>query len=149
MRDHCTIVILKKNFFLFSLHLHIQDQDWDKSGTSVGLAVVASVASLMLELPVPQSMVMTGEISPTGDILRVAGIPEKAAAALTEPGVDTMILPSSCAEDVSFLPEWIKERLKFVYCNNVKTALDIVFPGLVIINIIMMIYLLLTTILSR
>ena len=64
---------------------------------------------------------MTGEISLRGKILPVGGIKEKVIAA-HRLGVKKVLLPEDNAQDLSELPESVRESLKFVLISNVSDA---------------------------
>jgi Lon-like ATP-dependent protease len=68
-------------------------------GPSAGLAMLAAVYSAYTGVPVDGKCAMTGEISLTGAVLPVGGIPAKVRAAL-EHGFTRVLIPAANSEGV-------------------------------------------------
>ena len=63
------------------IHVHVPAGAIPKDGPSAGVAILVSLASLMLGHAVDPAVAMTGEISLRGLVLPVGGIREKVVAA--------------------------------------------------------------------
>ena len=63
-------------------------------GPSAGLALLAAIYSAYSGIPVDGKTAMTGEISLTGAVLPVGGVPAKVRAALDK-GFDRVLVPSA------------------------------------------------------
>jgi len=69
------------------------------SGYSADAAVMTALLSAALELPVPQSLVMTGHVaSAVGDIRAIESLPAKLKAALDDPDIRQFAYPSFTAD---------------------------------------------------
>jgi ATP-dependent Lon protease len=74
---------------------------------------------------------MTGEISLRGLVLPIGGVKEKTLAALRA-GIDTVLLPKRNEKDLEEIPEAARDKLKFVWLENIDDALAAAFdppPG--------------------
>lgn len=68
-------------------------------GPSAGLAVFLAIYSSIKELPIPQNLAVTGEISVRGGVCPVGGIPEKLYGA-KQAGLERVFLPKDNAAEV-------------------------------------------------
>ena len=103
------------------IHIHIPEGATPKDGPSAGVTMCIAVLSALTGRPVRKNVAMTGEISLRGKILPVGGIKEKVIAA-HRLGVKKVLLPEDNAQDLSELPESVRESLKFVLISNVSDA---------------------------
>ena len=69
-------------------------------GPSAGLAVLAGIYSAVKNVPIPDTVAITGEITPRGTALPVGGILQKIRAA-REGGIQKVFLPSDNGENLS------------------------------------------------
>jgi ATP-dependent Lon protease len=104
------------------LHIHVPAGAIPKDGPSAGVALFASVASLLTGRKVRSDVAMTGEISLRGLVLPVGGIKEKSLAALRA-GIHTVLLPARNRKDLEEIPETAREQLHFVWLETVDDAL--------------------------
>jgi ATP-dependent Lon protease len=105
------------------LHIHVPAGATPKDGPSAGVALVASLASLLANRTVRSDVAMTGEISLRGLVLPVGGIKEKCIAA-ARAGLRTVILPARNRRDYEDIPESVRKVLEFVWVDNVEDALS-------------------------
>jgi ATP-dependent Lon protease len=73
--------------------------------------------------PVRHDIAMTGEITIMGKVLAVSGIQAKLLAAI-EAGVKTVILPAENEQDVRFLPDYMRDKVRLVYVRDIQEALS-------------------------
>ena len=112
-------------FAAIDLHVHVPEGAIPKDGPSAGVAMVSSLASMILGRPVRQDVAMTGEITLRGDVLPVGGIGEKVLAALRA-GIRELVLPPLNEKDVLEIPEDIRAGVIFHYPHTIREALAIV-----------------------
>ena len=89
-------------------------------GDSASISVAVSIISAMENVPVDQSIAMTGSLSVRGEVLPVGGVTNKVEAAANA-GIRAVILPASNREDVSLS----KDMLKRIELIPVKTLADV------------------------
>jgi ATP-dependent Lon protease len=89
-------------------------------GDSASISVAVSIISAMENVPIDQSLAMTGSLSVRGEVLPVGGVTSKVEAAI-QSGLKTVILPASNADDVSLSPDVLK-KIKII---PVKTLADV------------------------
>jgi ATP-dependent Lon protease len=108
------------------LHIHLPAGAIPKDGPSAGVAMFLAVASLLSGRTVRHDIAMTGEISLRGLVLPIGGVKEKTLAALRA-GIDTVLLPKRNQKDLEEIPEHARQKLKFVWLENVDDALAAAF----------------------
>jgi ATP-dependent Lon protease len=82
-----------------------------------------ALGSLFLDRPVRNDTAMTGEISLRGLVLPVGGIKEKVLAALAA-GIRRVMLPARNRKDLDELPQQARDKLEFVFLDDVSQALE-------------------------
>jgi ATP-dependent Lon protease len=104
------------------IHVHLPAGGLRKDGPSAGVALVVSLASLLLGRPVRSDVAMTGEITLRGQVLPVGGIKEKVLAA-HRAGLREIILPERNRNDTAEIPDEVREELKFHFVDHTQDAL--------------------------
>jgi ATP-dependent Lon protease len=104
------------------IHVHVPAGAIPKDGPSAGVAMFMALSSLLLNKTVRHDLAMTGEISLRGLVLPVGGIKEKVLAAMRA-GIKTVMLPARNRKDLVDVPEEAKQRLRFVFLEQVDDAL--------------------------
>jgi len=108
------------------LHVHLPAGAIPKDGPSAGVTMATTMISLMTDTPVRKDIAMTGEITLSGRVLPVGGIKEKSLAALTH-GINTVILPVANQKDVQDIPDEYKEKINFVFVENLDEVFALAF----------------------
>jgi len=103
------------------IHIHVPAGAIPKDGPSAGVAMFIALASLFANRSVRSDTAMTGEISLRGLVLPVGGIKEKVLAAMRA-GISRVILPARNRRDLEEVPSEAKEKLEFVFLENVDEA---------------------------
>ena len=103
------------------LHVHVPAGATPKDGPSAGVAMFLALASLLAGKPVRADVAMTGEISLRGLVLPIGGVKEKVLAALRA-GIKTVMLPKRNQRDLEDVPAAAREKLEFVWLENVEDA---------------------------
>ena len=94
-----------------------------KEGPSAGVTIVTGIVSALKGAPVRHDIAMTGEITIMGKVLAVGGIQAKLLAAIGA-GVKTVILPAENEQDVRFLPDYMRDKVKLLYVRDIQEALN-------------------------
>ena len=105
------------------IHVHVPAGATPKDGPSAGVAMFVALASLLTGRPVRNDVAMTGEISLRGLVLPIGGVKEKVLAALRA-GITTVMLPARNQRDLEDIPADAREKLKFVWVEDVDAAIE-------------------------
>jgi len=100
-------------------HIHVPAGAIPKDGPSAGVTMAVALASLCSGRRVHHDVAMTGEITLRGKVLPVGGVKEKLLAA-DRAGIKTVIIPERNEKDLRDLPEYARDRLKFVPVDKVE-----------------------------
>jgi ATP-dependent Lon protease len=123
LRSRARRLGISEDFFETSdIHLHVPSGAIPKDGPSAGVAIVASLASLLSGRPVRHEVAMTGEITLRGKVLPVGGIRQKVMAA-SRAHLRTVLLPRQNAKDLAEVPEEIRTQLEFLFVDTVDDVL--------------------------
>ncbi|MCY2935334.1 MAG: endopeptidase La [Planctomycetota bacterium] len=109
------------------LHVHVPAGAVPKDGPSAGVAIVASLVSLLNERPVRGDVAMTGEVTLTGRVLPVGGIREKVLAA-RRAGIHEVLMPLHNQKDLIDLPKEVKADMKFQFVETIDDVIANLFP---------------------
>ena len=100
----------------YDMHVQFLQTYEGIEGDSASISVAISIISAMENLPVDQSIAMTGSLSVRGEVLPVGGVTSKIEAALSA-GIRSVIIPASNKGDVYLN----KANLKKIHLIPVKT----------------------------
>ena len=104
------------------IHIHFPEGAVPKDGPSAGVTLVTALASELGGYPVYRDVAMTGEVTLRGKVVAIGGLREKTMAAY-KTGIKTVIVPADNKQDVARLDDYIKEEMKFIYCERVDEVL--------------------------
>jgi len=104
----------------YDMHVQFLQSYEGVEGDSASISVAISIISAMENIPVDQSVAMTGSLSVRGQVLPVGGVNSKVEAAIAA-GLKTVILPYSNANDIYLGPDEIK-KIKII---PVKTLAEV------------------------
>ncbi|MGC9940792.1 MAG: endopeptidase La [Verrucomicrobiota bacterium] len=108
----------------YDIHIHVPAGATPKDGPSAGVTMVAALASLLSRRRVRSDVVMTGEISLRGRVLRVGGIKEKVLAAARF-GLKQVILPEGNKSDWQDVPAEVRAKLKVHFVRQISEVLQL------------------------
>ncbi|MFZ1073145.1 MAG: endopeptidase La [Verrucomicrobiia bacterium] len=106
------------------LHIHVPAGATPKDGPSAGVAIVASLASLLLKRRVRAGIAMTGEISLRGRVLQVGGIKEKVLAAARFK-IREVILPEQNKNNWLEVPAETRAKIKVHFVRHISEVLQL------------------------
>lgn len=109
------------------LHVHVPAGAVPKDGPSAGIAIAASLVSLLNEKPLRGDIAMTGEVTLTGRVLPVGGIREKVLAA-RRAGIHNVMLPVHNRKDLVDLPQEVKADMSFEFVETIDDVISNLFP---------------------
>ncbi len=105
------------------VHVHVPAGATPKDGPSAGVAMFMALTSLFTGRTIRSDTSMTGEISLRGLVLPVGGIKEKVIAAAAA-GITRVMLPARNKRDFDDIPASVREKLEFIWLEQVEDALD-------------------------
>jgi ATP-dependent Lon protease len=121
-RSHAKDFGIREDFFgKHDIHVHVPEGAIPKDGPSAGVTMATAILSLLTGKAVHRKIAMTGEITLRGEVLPVGGIKEKVLAA-RRAKIDTVILPSLNKRDLEDVNETIRNEMKFVYVDDIKSV---------------------------
>ena len=104
------------------IHIHVPSGAAPKDGPSAGVALVVALISAFSGKPVRGDYALTGEITLSGRVLEIGGVREKVLSAYRY-GIDNVIMPIQNQKSLEKVPEEVKEKLNFVFANNIGEVL--------------------------
>lgn len=108
------------------LHLHIPEGSIPKDGPSAGLAIICAMISSLTNTPFPSNTALTGEITLTGEVLKIGGLPEKISAAKRS-GIKRIILPEENRAELTKIKSSLKEGIEFIFVRHVDEVISKIF----------------------
>lgn len=109
--------------------IHIQFlQAYDGvEGDSASVSVATAVVSALENIPVDQSVALTGSLSVRGDVLPVGGVTGKIEAA-AEAGITKVLIPKSNMEDV-FIEDRYRKKVEIIPVSTLSDVLEHALVG--------------------
>ncbi len=105
----------------YDMHVQFLQSYEGVEGDSASISVAISIISAMENIPVNQSVAMTGSLSVRGEVLPVGGITSKVEAAVNA-GMKYVIIPYSNKDDV-YLSGNVIKKIKII---TAKTLADVI-----------------------
>jgi ATP-dependent Lon protease len=106
------------------IHVHVPAGAIPKDGPSAGVAMITAIVSLLTNIPVKESVGMTGEISLRGSVLPIGGLKEKSTAA-HRAGLKHILVPAQNEKDLDDIPEKVLKDLKISFVKDVSAVLKL------------------------
>jgi ATP-dependent Lon protease len=110
------------------IHIHFPEGAIPKDGPSAGLAIATVLLSALKELPVRNTLAMTGEIDLRGEALAIGGLKEKALAALRL-GIKDIIIPHANQKDLEEIDPELRQQLRFLPVKHVEEVFELALVG--------------------
>jgi ATP-dependent Lon protease len=110
------------------IHLHIPEGATPKDGPSAGITMAVALLSLIRNRTIADSLVMTGELSLTGQVLPIGGLKEKTIAAQRNKARH-IIIPKQNLRDLDEIPDHVKKGISFHPVEWFDEVLDLALPN--------------------
>jgi ATP-dependent Lon protease len=114
-------------FDLNHIHLHIPEGATPKDGPSAGITMATALLSLMRDRIITDRLVMTGELSLTGQVLPIGGLKEKTIAARRN-RAKHIIIPRRNLRDLDDIPDYVKKGVEFHPVDRFEEVLGLALP---------------------
>lgn len=108
------------------VHIHVPEGAIPKDGPSAGVGLTLALLSAFVRQAISTSIAFTGEISLTGQVRAVGGIPEKIIAA-REAGVKKVYLPAENRRHLEELPAKARKGVQFHYVSHLDDVVKALF----------------------
>lgn len=102
---------IKEDDFKRPMHIHFLDGSTPKDGSSAGLSAVTVMLSLLKNKVVPRNIAMTGEMTLSGNVLKIGMLKEKLIAAYNAK-IKKVYIPKANEADLDDIPELIKTKME-------------------------------------
>lgn len=109
-----------------NFHIHVPSGSIKKDGPSAGLAITSAILSYLKNKIIENNISMSGEITLTGNILKVGGIKEKIIAAINS-NIKVIYMPRLNKEEIKELEYLYKNKLEIKYISNYQEIYDELF----------------------
>ena len=123
--------IIKKftGYDISSMDVHIQFVGAYEGveGDSASVSIATAVISALSQIPIDQSVAMTGSLSVRGEVLPIGGVTYKIEAAALA-GIKTVLIPKSNMGDV-LIEEIYKDKIKIIPVSNISEVLEYALVG--------------------
>ena len=104
------------------IHIHVPSGAVPKDGPSAGITMLTALVSLVTKTPAPANLAMTGELSLSGRVLPIGGLPEKLMAA-DRAGIKRVLIPKDNVRDLDDVPEEVRGKLTIVPVDSAKEVI--------------------------
>ncbi len=112
----------------FDIHIQFLQTYEGVEGDSASISVATAVISALENIPIDQSVAMTGSLSVRGEVLPVGGITAKVEAAISA-GIKKVIIPQGNLNDV-MIDKKSRNKIKIIPAKNLSTVLqEALAPG--------------------
>jgi len=111
----------------YDIHIQFLQSYEGVEGDSASVSVATAVVSALENIPVDQSVALTGSLSIRGDVLPVGGVTGKIEAA-AEAGIRKVLIPKSNMEDV-LIEEHYREKIEIVPVETLSEVLEHTLSG--------------------
>jgi ATP-dependent Lon protease len=109
------------------IHLHIPEGATPKDGPSAGITMATALLSLFRGRLISDRLVMTGELSLTGQVLPIGGLKEKTIAARRNKAKH-IVIPKQNLRDLDDIPDHVKKGIEFHPVERFDEVLALALP---------------------
>jgi len=109
-------------------HIHLPEAATPKDGPSAGTAIATALLSAVMDLPIDNTIAMTGEITLRGNVLEIGGLKEKLFAAARE-GIKTVFIPKANEKDLADIAQEVLDSLHTIPVTHIDAILEKIFPN--------------------
>lgn len=106
----------------YDIHIQFLQSYEGVEGDSASVSVATAVVSALENIPVDQSVALTGSLSIRGDVLPVGGVTGKIEAA-AEAGISKVLIPKSNMDDV-LIEEHYRDKIEIIPVETLSEVLE-------------------------
>jgi ATP-dependent Lon protease len=108
---------------MMGLHIHCPDLSTSKDGPSASLAFCLAFISRLANIPVKNTVALTGEMDLLGNAMEIGGLESKLMGAINA-GVETVLIPKENEDDLDIIMRKDKEDKELLIRNSSVKSLD-------------------------
>ena len=108
----------------YGIHIHCPEASTPKEGPSAGCAITLAFVSLFTNIPVKNTIALTGEIDLNGMAREIGGLDIKIDGGKLA-GVQTILYPSQNQEDINIIKQETPEILENIEIHPIETIYDV------------------------
>ncbi len=112
---------------IYDIHIQFVQSHEGVEGDSASVSVATAVISALENIPIDQSVALTGSLSIRGDVLPVGGVTGKIEAA-AEAGISKVLIPKSNMDDV-LIEEHYRKKIEIVPVETMNDVLEHALVG--------------------
>lgn len=109
-----------------NFHIHIPSGAIKKDGPSAGITIATAILSYLKDKVIENDISMSGEITLTGNILKIGGVKEKIIAAINSQ-IKIIYMPLSNKDELVNLEYLYKNKLEIKYVSNYQEIYEDLF----------------------
>ncbi len=111
----------------YDIHIQFVQAHGGVEGDSASVSVATAVISALENIPVDQSLALTGSLSVRGDVLPVGGVTGKIEAA-AEAGIKKVLIPRANMEDV-LIEDRYRRKIEIIPVDTLSDVLEHALVG--------------------
>lgn len=128
VRERCMLYGIDPDLFnKTDIHVHVPEGATPKDGPSAGITLTLALMSAFSRRPINPKWTFTGEVSLSGKVHAIGGLPEKTLASL-DAGGECVFFPEDNAREIPELPKAVRKGLKLNPVEHIDTLLKKVLP---------------------
>jgi len=105
----------------YDLHVQLVNLMGAKEGSEIGVAVFVAMVSALLGKPMMESLVVLGEMSLRGGLLKVDSLTERLQLAMDN-GAKRVLLPAENKRDFADIPSDVLDKLQIIFYSDPISA---------------------------
>ena len=121
LKAHTRDLLVNKSVRDYDLHIQVVNLMQTKEGSETGVAFFIAILSAMLDKPLTEQLVILGEMSIHGTLLKVDKLTERLQLAMDQ-GAKKVMLPAENKRDFADIPSHILDKLQIIFYSDPITA---------------------------
>ena len=121
LKAHSRELMAGKSLKDYDLHVQVVNLMQAKEGSETGVAFFIAILSAMLNRPIVEQLVILGEMSIHGTLLKVDKLTERLQLSMDN-GAKKVMLPAENKRDFADIPSHILDKLQIIFYSDPMTA---------------------------
>lgn len=121
LKAHARALMANKSVLDYDLHVQVVNLMQAKEGSETGVAFFIAILSALMSKPVVEQLVILGEMSIHGTLLKIDKLTERLQLAMDN-GAKKVMLPAENKRDFADIPSHILDKLQIIFYSDPVTA---------------------------